>query len=99
MSNYYTKQDAKVRMAHELMKMGWNVEGYKADESDSMTDYWSPARWGGIATKNGFVLVVDNRYTAEAKEITKYNPAGNLSFEDREKSMETNPYIKLKVSI
>ncbi len=27
MSNYYTKQDAKVRMAHELMKMGWNVEG------------------------------------------------------------------------
>ena len=85
MSNYYAKQDAKVRMAHELMKMGWNVEGYKADESDSMTDYWSPAHWGGIATKNGFVLVVDNRYTAEAKEITKYNPAGNLSFEDREK--------------
>jgi hypothetical protein len=85
MSNYYTKQDAKVRIAHELMNRGWNIEGYRADESDSMTDYWSPAHWGGIATKNGFVLVVDNRYTAEVKEITKYNPAGNLSFEDREK--------------
>lgn len=85
MSNYYTKQDAKVRIAHELMKMGWSVEGYRADESDSMTDYYSPAHWYGIATKNGYVLVVDNDYVAEAKEITKLNPKGNLSFEDREK--------------
>ncbi len=85
MSNYYSKRDAKVRIAHELMKMGWNVEGYKADESDSMIDYYSPANWDGIATKNGYVLVVDNRYSAESKEIKKYNPAGNLSFEDREK--------------
>ena len=85
MSNYYSKQDAKIRIAHELMNRGWNIEGYHADESDSMTDYYSPAYWGGVATKNGFVLVVDNRYNAESKEITKYNPKGNLSFEDREK--------------
>ncbi len=25
MSNYYSKQEAKVRIAHELMKRGWKV--------------------------------------------------------------------------
>ena len=85
MSNYYSKQEAKVRIAHELMNRGWKVYGYHADESDSMTDYYSPAYWNGIAEKNGFILVVDNSCASEAREITKYNPAGNLSFEDREK--------------
>lgn len=57
MSNYYQKRDAKVNIAHALMDLGWKVYGYKKDESDSMTDYYSPANWDGIATKNGFVLV------------------------------------------
>ncbi len=85
MSNYYEKRKAKVRIAHELMNLGWDIEEYYPDESDSMTDYYHPACWGGIATKNGFVLVVDNSYTVEAKEITQYNPKGNLSIDDREK--------------
>ena len=85
MSNYYDKREAKVNIAHELMARGWNVHGYRADESDSMTDYYSPAYWDGIAEKNGFVLVVDNDNTVESKEITRYNPKGNLSFDDREK--------------
>lgn len=85
MSNYYEKQGAKVNIAHELMARNWDVQGYSPDESDSMTDYYCPAHWSGIATKNGYILVVDNSYSAEAKEITKYNPKGNLSFEDREK--------------
>lgn len=75
MSNYYEKRDAKVRIAHELMNLGWKVYGYKEDESDSMTDYYSPADWDGIATKNGYVLVVDNKYSnMSGKEITRYNP-------------------------
>lgn len=75
MSNYYEKRDAKVRIAHELMNLGWTVLGYKEDESDSMTDYYSPSDWSGIATKNGYVLVVDNKYSnMSGKEITKYNP-------------------------
>lgn len=85
MSNYYSKRDAKVRIAQELMARGWEIKGYKEDQSDSMTDYYSPANWSGIATKNGFILVIDNSYDAESKEITKYNPKGNLSFDDREK--------------
>lgn len=85
MSNYYDMRDGKVKISHELMNRGWNVYGYHADESDSMTDYFSPAYWGGIAEKNGFILVVDNNQDTKEQEITKYNPKGNLSLEDREK--------------
>lgn len=75
MSNYYEKRDAKVRIAEELSNMGWKIYGYKEDQSDSMTDYYSPSDWDGIATKNGYVLVVDNKYCNNSgKEITKYNP-------------------------
>ena len=74
MSNYYAKREAKVRIAHELMARGWKVYGYKEDQSDSMTDYYSPANWGGIAEKNGFILVVDNRYSSAGQDITRYNP-------------------------
>jgi len=84
MSNYYDKREAKVNIAHALMNLGWKVYGYKKDESDSMTDYYSPAYWNGIAERNGFVLVVDNNYPSEEQEIKKYNYT-KVSFADREK--------------
>lgn len=63
MSNYYEYQDVLVKIAHRLMKQdGWKVYGYHADESDSMTDYYSPAYWGGVAEKNGFLLVVNDSF-------------------------------------
>lgn len=58
-NNYYNFRDAKVLIAAELSKRGWEIFGFKPDESDSMTDYWSPADWDGIATKNGYVAVFD----------------------------------------
>jgi phospholipid N-methyltransferase len=84
-SNYYEMRSAKVRIAHELMDRGWDVKGYKKDESDSMTDYWSPANWGGIAIKNGFVLCVDTPYEAKKEPIKKYNYNGGLSVTDKER--------------
>jgi len=84
MSNYYEKRKAGVNIAHALMNLGWNVYGYKKDESDSMTDYYSPAYWDGIAEKNGFILVVNNNYPSEEKEIKKYNYT-KVSFADRDK--------------
>ncbi|WP_252225330.1 MULTISPECIES: hypothetical protein [unclassified Clostridium] len=74
MSNYYEKRDAKVNIALELMARGWEVYGYKKDESDGMTDYYSPANWDGIAEKNGYILVVDCKYSSEGQDITRYNP-------------------------
>lgn len=77
MSNYYDYREVKVMIAHKLMSMeGWKVYGYKADESDSMTDYWSPAHWDGVAEKNGYILCVDVYGAAEPQEIRKYNYSG-----------------------
>lgn len=88
MSNYYDKRDARVNIAHQLMSRGWEVLGYKKDESDGMTDYYSPADWGGIATKNGFTLVVDCKYSAEREEIRKYDYSKS--------SISQNNYNKIK---
>lgn len=77
MSNYYNYRDVKVMIAHKLMKMeGWKVYGYKEDKSDSMSDYYDPANWGGVAEKNGYILCVDVYGAAEPQEIRKYNYSG-----------------------
>ena len=74
MSNYYSYREVKVMIAHKLMSMeGWKVYGYKEDRSDSMTDYWDPANWDGIAEKNGYILCVNVYGPAEPREIRKYN--------------------------
>lgn len=77
MSTYYDYRDVKVMIAHKLMNMeGWKVYGYHADESDSMTDYYSPAYWDGVAEKNGYVLCVNVYGAAKEEEIRKYNYSG-----------------------
>ena len=71
---YYDKQEAKVAIMWELQAKGWKVYGYKPDQSDSMTDYFNPASWKGIAEKNGYVLLVDIcEYDLQysGKQITK----------------------------
>lgn len=77
MSNYYDYREVKVMIAHKLMSMeGWKVYGYKEDRSDSMTDYYDPANWDGVAEKNGYILCVDVYGAAEPQEIRKYNYSG-----------------------
>ncbi|MFD0587776.1 methyltransferase [Paenibacillus sp. GCM10027627] len=72
--SYHNNREAKVMIAGALVDKGWKIFGYKCDESDSMTDYWSPASWNGIATKNGFVLVIDQHSTYySGYEVKKYN--------------------------
>lgn len=74
MSNYYDYREVKVMIARKLMTMeGWNVYGYHKDESDLMTDYWSPADWDGVAEKNGYVLCVNVYGAAQPQEIKQYN--------------------------
>jgi len=74
---YYSYQDVKVKIAHRLFKMdGWKVYGYHADNSDAMTDYYDPAYWGGVAEKNGYILVVDGYSEKKEPEyITKRTTA------------------------
>jgi len=65
-TTYYQYREVKVKIAHRLQMLdGWTVYGYYADNSDPMTDYYDPAFWGGIATKNGYTLVVDHSSPAQ----------------------------------
>ena len=77
MSTYYDYREVGVMIAHKLMNMeGWKVYGYKADESDSMTDYYSPAYWNGVAEKNGYVFCFNVYGASKGEEIRKYNYDG-----------------------
>jgi len=69
MSNYYEYQDVKRAMVHRLFKMGWKVYGWSPDNSDFMTDYYDPEYWSGIAEKNGYILVVDDRFGQKEDRI------------------------------
>lgn len=92
MSNYYDYREVKVMIAHKLMLMdGWKVYGYTPDQSDSMTDYHSPAHWDGIAEKKGYVLCVNVYGAAEPQEIRKYNYSGftyDRNISDKIKKLE-----------
>jgi len=82
MSTYYEYQDVKRLIAHRLMNMdGWKVYGYHSDDSDLMTDYYSPAWWNGIATKNGYMLVVDHSF-AQAERRYTIRKAGFAAFDE-----------------
>ena len=63
-NNYYEFKDAKVAIAMELVKRGWKLYGFHEDESDWMTDYWSPAWWEGIATKDGHLTACFSSHSA-----------------------------------
>lgn len=56
---YGDKQDSLVSLMIGLANREWKIYGFKEDRSDSQSDYFDPARWEGIAVKNGFILVVD----------------------------------------
>jgi hypothetical protein len=67
--SYSDREQAKATLAEFLLKQeGWKVYGYREDTSDSMTDYFNPAHWWGIATFGEFVLVVD---CSDARESGK----------------------------
>lgn len=93
MSNYYDYREVKVMIAHRLMALdGWKVYNYSPDQSDSMTDYYCPATWGGVAEKNGYVLCVDVYGAREPQEIRKYNHSGfsyDKSISDKIKKLES----------
>lgn len=92
--NYSDFQEAKVLIAAELSKRGWEIFGFKPDESDAMTDYWSPADWDGIATKNGYVVVVDcSDYIVKSRSGKKDYRRSN-SKEEVELTVEIQQKIK-----
>lgn len=73
---YGDKRESKVNIAMKLQTLGWDILGFTEDKSDFMTDYYCPASWGGIATKNGYTLCVDiSNYNLSnsGREVFSYN--------------------------
>jgi len=57
------RRRAKVKLGLGLRTANWQLYGFKEDQSDSMSDYYDPESWSGIAEKDGpgglYVVVVD----------------------------------------
>jgi hypothetical protein len=64
-ADYHDKRAAKVVIADALREAGWTIHGFHADRSDAMTDYFAPASWEGVASKDDWVVVVDAEYAAK----------------------------------
>lgn len=90
MAHWTDKRKATEILAHALRDKGWTLFGYHKDESDSMTDYYSPATWYGCATHSSYpgVVVVCSRgldysghqetepYVASSTPCTRCNGTG-----------------------
>jgi hypothetical protein len=70
MSDYYQKQRGAVRLARALQERGWAIHGYVPDQSNPMTDYYAPASWFGIATRDDLTVVVGLSWGWDGETIT-----------------------------
>lgn len=86
MSNYYNMEKSKVNLSRALEVNGWKIYGYHPDESDSMTDYYCPASWNGIAKKGDFIFVCDNKsaYYSSYKRVTRIYNKNALQVTERD---------------
>ena len=76
MATHWTDRRAsKALLAHALRDSGWKLYGYHADASDSMTDYYSPAHWDGIATKGSAVVVVGQSSASDSGKTPEMRDA------------------------
>ncbi len=60
--NYYNSRDIELDIMENLSAAGWEILGFHENQSDSMTDYYHPASWDGIALKDGFKILVNIGY-------------------------------------
>jgi len=63
------RNNATARIGAALARRGWTLYGWKEDQSDSMTDYYSPESWDGVASKQGAVAVVDCSSARESGRV------------------------------
>lgn len=72
MSTHWTDRRTAVAMVGaELARRGWKLYGWKEDRSDSMTDYYDPERWDGLAVKGDAVVVVADSQASDGHQPVK----------------------------
>ena len=71
-TDFHSKQRATVTIGMELKQRGWTLLGFHEDKSDSMTDYYHPASWDGVAINAAYpgVMVGVNIYDGTAKRVS-----------------------------
>lgn len=76
MTHWVDRRTEVAELGKALAALGWKLYGWKEDQSDSMTDYFSPEHWDGVATKAGAVCVVDisPKYATPGKVVSKIVP-------------------------
>jgi len=87
MVHYTDRRSASAALAHALTPLGWKLYGYRADNSDAMTDYYYPPSWTGCATHDdcpGMVLAIDacqydGKVEGSGKVQTKRVEAGTVT--------------------
>lgn len=55
---YLRQEEAKANLCKALGRAGATIFGWREGESDPMTDYFRADRWDGIATYDGYTIVV-----------------------------------------
>ena len=68
------RRKAIVRIGMELRRRGWTLFGFTEDNSNPMTDYYSPAHWDGVATHPE---LGDTIVCVDVDEYTVKNYSGN----------------------
>ncbi len=75
MATHWTdKRSAVAMVGAELARRGWTLYGWTDDASDAMTDYFAPAHWDGVATRDGATVCVD---------VSGYTVSSNSGGRDR----------------
>lgn len=83
------RRRAQANIGEALQDQGWTLFGYHADNSDSMTDYYDPASWAGVATHPDFPGVVVgvavdgyvvNQHSGKDEIHSRPKETGNCSF-------------------
>lgn len=75
MATHWTdKRTAVAMIGGELARRGWKLYGWKEDRSDSMTDYYDPESWDGLAQKDGALIVV-----GQSSASTGHQPVKSVS--------------------
>ena len=62
MTHWTDKRHARSTIGLAFERAGWKLFGWKPDRSDSMTDYFDPPDWDGVATLNGYTVVMFDGY-------------------------------------
>jgi len=96
MTHWTDKRTARAVIGRAFERAGWKLFGWKPDRSDSMTDYFDPPDWEGIATWGRYVLVMFSGYNhknASGQTASARGSGGYAGTGDRPEDKASEPEL------